>query len=292
MTEIVECIVDYACHTGENPIWHSDEQVLYWLDIPQGRIFRYDPATDTSEIYYEGDVIGGMTIQEDGALLLFMAEGRVAMLQDGRLTDVISHLDAETGKRFNDVIATPTGNVFCGTLSEQGETGSLYHLDRDGAIRKVIDPVGIANGMGFSPDYAYFYFTDSTPARKIYRYRYNRANEHLSDVHVLVQPLEQYGLPDGMTVDIAGYLWSAFWDGARVVRYKPSGIIDHEIQLPTAQQVSSVTFGGPDYTDMYITTAGGDDKAKNGPDAGALFRCRLEGVQGRPEHRSKIGIPS
>jgi len=50
-----------------------------------------------------------------------------------------------------------------------------------------------------------------------------------------------------------------------------------------------MTFGGPDYRDLYVTTAGGDDKATNGPGAGALFRLR-PGVQGRPEFFSRIAV--
>jgi D-xylonolactonase len=48
-----------------------------------------------------------------------------------------------------------------------------------------------------------------------------------------------------------------------------------------------VIFGGPDYRDMYVTTAGGNDKTENGPGAGALFRLRL-GIQGLPEFPSRI----
>jgi sugar lactone lactonase YvrE len=47
-----EPIADYACETGENPLWHPIERRLYWCDIPNGRLFRYDPATGTHEQCY------------------------------------------------------------------------------------------------------------------------------------------------------------------------------------------------------------------------------------------------
>ena len=52
--------------------------------------------------------------------------------------------------------------------------------------------------------------------------------------------------------------------------------------------MSSVTFGGPDYSDMYITTAGGKNKPEEGSGAGALFRLN-PGIRGEPEFFSRIG---
>nr|MBA2277535.1 SMP-30/gluconolactonase/LRE family protein [Chloroflexia bacterium] len=40
-----EVVIDAACETGEGPLWHGDEVVLYWVDIPAGRVYRYDPAS-------------------------------------------------------------------------------------------------------------------------------------------------------------------------------------------------------------------------------------------------------
>ena len=54
-----ELIADYACITGEGPLWHPGEGRVYWLDIDRGRIFRYHPATGHHEICYEGEVVGG-----------------------------------------------------------------------------------------------------------------------------------------------------------------------------------------------------------------------------------------
>src|SRR5580698_9676078 len=113
----LELIADYACETGENPLWHPFERRLYWCDIPKGRLFRYDPATGIHEQCFEGRVIGGFTIQADGALLLFMDRGTIALWRDGCVTEVVSEIAAERNSRFNDVIADPHGRVFCGTMS-------------------------------------------------------------------------------------------------------------------------------------------------------------------------------
>ena len=56
-----------------------------------------------------------------------------------------------------------------------------------------------------------------------------------------------------MTVDAAGNVWSAEWNGSRVTCYRPDGAVAREIALPTPR-ITSVAFGGPDFADLYVTT--------------------------------------
>jgi D-xylonolactonase len=117
---------------------------------------------------------------------------------------------------------------------------------------------------------------------------YDRQTGAISNRRLFVQNHPDEGLPDGMTVDAEGCVWSARWDGGCLVRFAPDGRELLRIPFP-ARKVSSVIFGGPDYTDMYVTTAGGDDKPNEGHGAGALFRLNL-GIQGVPEFLSRIGL--
>ena len=280
-------IADYQCKIGEGPLWHPDDQKLYWVDIPAGKLFRYDPATDTHEQCYQAaDAIGGFTIQDDGALLLFMAHGAVRTWHEGRVHTILDEIPDERTTRFNDVIADPTGRVFCGTMPTEERLGRLYRLDPDGTLTMVLDDIGVSNGMGFTPDGKHMYHTDS-PRRVIHLFDYCRDSGAIANQRTFAQIPQGEGSPDGMTVDAQGYVWSARWDGGCLVRYAPDGCEERRIAFP-AQKVSSVTFGGPDYTDMYVTTAGGDNKAEEGTGAGALFHLNL-GIPGVPEFRSRVG---
>ena len=126
-----ELIADYHCVTGEGPLWHPKESRLYWADIPEGRLFRYNPFTRVHEQIYDGRVVGGYTIQADGSLLLFMDRCSVAVLRDGELDFIVDELPDEADNRFNDVIADPAGRVFCGTMPQpqrsSGHTVSHGH---------------------------------------------------------------------------------------------------------------------------------------------------------------------
>lgn len=282
-----ELMADCSCETGEGPLWHPDEQQLYWTDIPRGRLFRYDPHTHRHEQFYEGEPVGAITVQADGALLLFKQRGAVGLWRAGHETVLVEEIPRERETRFNDAIADPAGRVFAGTMPTGGASGRLYRLDPDGALQLMFDELGLPNGMGFSPDRTRFYLTDSR-ARRIYCFDYDQVNGDLMnrEVFVEVPDREGEGRPDGLTVDAEGGVWSARWGGGCVVRYHPEGTEDHRVRIPIPR-VSSAAFGGDDYADLYVTTAGGSDGDAGDPPAGALFRVR-PGVNGVPEYRSRV----
>lgn len=285
----MQLIADYKCQTGEGPLWHPDEKVVYWLDIPPGRLFRYNPITEHHEQCFdlEGESVGGFTIQTDGSLLLFMAKGAIKVWKNGQFKTIVESIPGEENSRFNDIIADPAGRVFCGTMPSPNKLGKLYRLDHDGSITEVLDEIHCSNGMGFTPDRKYMYYTDSG-ARTIYLFDYDATTSALTNQRVFLKTPDNEGIPDGMTVDADGYIWTAKWDGYMLVRYAPDGTEERRIPFPT-KKVSCVTFGGDDYTDMYVTTAGGNNKTENGEHAGALYRLNL-GIKGVPEFRSKISL--
>jgi D-xylonolactonase len=284
----LEMIANYACVCGEGPLWHPTEKRLYWTDIETGRLFWYEPATGKHQQCYSGPRVGGFTFQANGSLLLFRDKGNIVEWRDGRETrTIIKDLPDEVEGRFNDVIADPMGRVFCGTLSDVGKPGRLYRLDTDGSITVLVEGLGCPNGMGFTKDLKTMYFTDSA-SRTIWQFDYNRETGAISNQRqfILVPTADGQGVPDGMTIDADGNIWSARWDGSCVVQYDPKGKELQRIKIPT-MKCSSVTFAGDDNADMYLTTAGGDNPKANGETAGALYRVR--GVtKGRPEFVSRL----
>ncbi len=289
----VQMIADYACETGERPIWHPVERRVYWTDIPTGRLFWYDPKTGHSEQCYSGRPVGGFTVQEDGQLLLFRDKGNVVTFRDGNVTaTVIDHIPGLEETRFNDVIADPEGRVFAGTMSHGSEhNGRLYRVEPDASHHVVSDGHGTPNGMGFSPDLSTMYFCDSRLAR-IYAFDYDRAAGNLTNRRTIVEtPKDQWesiGRGDGMTVDSEGNLWSARWDGGHVLKFSPSGELLARIPMP-AKKITCVVWGGDVLEDLYVTSAGGHQKDTDGQHAGALFRL-VPGAPGKAEFLSRVGL--
>ena len=288
-----ERVADTRCVTGEGPLWHPDERALYWCDIPNGRLFRTAANDDGYELVLdEENALGGVTVERDGALLLFRGGGRIERFDGEGDPERVTTVESATHTRFNDVVADPEGRVYAGTMPTDGELGRLYRVESDGdgvSVDVVAGGKGfdIPNGMGFTDDHGTMYVTESE-AHTVYAYDYDRTTGDLSNRRPFVETDPDDGVPDGMTVDDAGDVWSARWGGGAVVRYAPDGTERGRVSFP-ARKVSSVTFGGDDCRDAYVTTAGGDDREAEGDGAGALFRFRApEGVAGRPEFRSAV----
>jgi sugar lactone lactonase YvrE len=84
---------------------------------------------------------------------------------------------------------------------------------------------------------------------------------------------KDYGYPDGATVDSHGFIWSARWEGACVLRIDPKGCIDRVVPMP-AQRVTNVCFGGPKLDTLYATSSRQGlpaDELRDRPLTGGLF---------------------
>lgn len=275
-----EIVADFPCRCGEGPLWHPDRELLYWIDVDNGKLYAYDPKERSAMRILQGDIIGGTTLQEDGDLLLFMQRGQIALWGPEKgLRAKRDHTPGAENTRFNDVIAAPDGSVFAGTMPEGEGDGKLFHLKTDGTIELLFDDIGQPNGMGFSPDRKTFYLTDTRNRRiESFCYEDGKLNQRKTLITV-----EGTGQPDGMTVDEHGDLWVALWDGEAILRYDAQGKLKQTIPMPV-KNVTSLTFV---QKSAYVTTAGGGHRPDAGANAGALFLLKTD-VSAPLEFRSRV----
>jgi D-xylonolactonase len=284
-TPTFEVLANEHCAVGEGPLWDERRKRLYWTDIETGRLFCWDASTGKHRQIYSGESVGGFTLQDDGSLVLFRDNNIAHMTDDGKVKVLKDKIDPAM-VRFNDVTADPEGRVYAGTIGQNG-SGGVYRIDCDLKVTRLFQGTDCSNGMGFTPDQKHMYWT-CTSSGRIYRFRYNSSSGALDEQTVLVEvPLKQ-GYVDGMHVDAAGNIWSARWDGSAVHCFSPAGKELAVLQFPV-KKCSSVTFGGDGFTDMFITTAGGNgaDNDDDNPLNGALLRVKSN-AKGRPAFRSRI----
>ncbi|MBI2505327.1 MAG: SMP-30/gluconolactonase/LRE family protein [Candidatus Latescibacteria bacterium] len=299
----IEKLAEENAVVGEGPMWDPQAQRLLWTDIAQGRLFSFDPATGANTRIHQGFNVGGFVLNQGGGLLLAIHDGVVLWRSDEDWVRVQPEAHQGETLRFNDVIADPEGRLFAGTYLED-RPGKLYRFDPDGKVSIVAEGIGCSNGMGFSPDLKTMYYTDAA-ARIIYAYDYNRQTGEVSNRRTFVKVSDRDGVPDGMTVDAQGFVWSANWFGSCIIRFDPEGVEERRIQTP-AKQTSSVMFGGRDLDELYFTSA--DYKCEPGSPldpvgydwddynrayrGGGLFRIRGLGIQGREEFKADFAWPA
>ncbi|MGV3527881.1 MAG: SMP-30/gluconolactonase/LRE family protein [Flavisolibacter sp.] len=263
---------------GESPVWDEYSQTFYWVDILNGMIHRYHIQTKEQETISVHQPVGSVCLTRSGRMIAALQNGIHFVGADGRLELMVDPEANIPNNRFNDGKCDATGRLWAGTMSMNGEVkaGSLYCLETKKNVSKKLSGISVSNGLAWSPDNSLFYFID-TPTQSVQAFEFDLSSGQLSNGRVAINIPEEMGKPDGMTIDEEGMLWIALWGGGKITRWDPrSGKLLHQIQLPVSQ-VSSCTFGGPQLTDLYVTTArvGLDEKSlKEEPLAGFVFMLR------------------
>ena len=288
-----EILVDQKALTGESPSWDARRKILFWLDVPRVTIFVYNPATRQNlgiDLSNDFSSIGSVVASNRGGLL-FTPDRKIAYFDFDKLSyQILVEVEQDLpGNRFNDGKCDPHGRYLTGTMQDASDgtpTGSLYSMDRDLKVRKLLDGLVISNGLGWSPDFRTFYLADSA-SRDVWAFDYDLEQGNISRQRTAFTLLDGNGVADGLTTDTDGMLWLALWGGACIQRWNPqSGELLATYPFP-AQQTSCPVFGGDDMHDLYVTSAATGlqlEPVPAYPHNGALMRLKTE-FTGLPSFR-------
>lgn len=295
----IKIVADQGDACGECPLWVTSEQAFYWTDITGQRAYRLAAGASKPDLLHAGFEISGLLQHHDGGFMVVNSDGLWRWDGAADFQSMIQSVDGERCQ-LNDCIADSRGRLISGSQFYSPGTeyslGNLFLFDTDGSARILDSGLHLSNGLAWSPDGTMLYLTDSV-ARRIYRYDYDQAAGAVRNRRTFIQVSADEGIPDGLTTDAEGFLWSAQWYGGCIVRYDPDGKEERRIGLP-AKQISSLAFGGPDLGDLYITSASHPEPGPTPPGykstgclGGALYRLRCD-VQGRSENVARISMPS
>jgi sugar lactone lactonase YvrE len=282
----VDLVLDERAELGEAPCWDEKARVLLWVDIAAGIVHRFDPTTGHDEAFEVGQPVGAAVPTISGRIALAVSDGFAFLDPMTGALERIADVDSEVSvTMMNDGKCDPAGRFWAGTRDIEGlePIGSLYRLDGDHRVTRVVPGVTLSNGLGWSPDGRTMYYVDST-SYGIDAFDFEIATGDLSSRRRLVDLPREWGLPDGMTVDEEGCIWLAFWGASSLRRFDPSGRVVGIVDLPVSQ-VTSCAFGEDDHSDLYVTSARGGlspERLRDEPHAGAVFLLQ-PGVRGLPQ---------
>ena len=289
----LDIVVDHKCLLGEGPVWDAVRKTIYWVDILKAEIHEYIPAQKMHRIIPVHQMIGSLAVCTNGNFIAALQNGFAFI---NRITGEVKMIaDPENhlpNNRFNDGKCDPAGRFWAGTmaLSEDAGAGNVYVIQNGLTPTKKIEAVSISNGMAWSLNHQTFYYIDS-PTLQVVAYGYDKTTGHISHKRTVIKIAKDEGTPDGMTIDNEGMLWIAHWGGWQVTRWNPlTGEKLYSIKLPVAK-VTSCTFGGNTFEDLYITSAKvalTQDELEKQPLAGSLFVVRNCGFKGLPAFEFQV----
>ncbi len=272
----VEKVSEIKAKLGEGSIWDQNKQVLYWVDIEEGKLFEYSPLQNKTITHNAGKKIGTIVPETDNTVVLALQDGIYRMfLHNDSLEFIAKPSSLNDKQRFNDGKCDPQGRFWVGSIGAYNSC-FLYRLDHDGNITEMLDSVTTSNGIIWSQDSKKMYYVD-TRSSKVRQFEFNGTDGSISHEKVIIEIPKTLGHPDGMTIDNEGKLWIALWGGSCVCRYDPlTGELLQKIDVP-AKNVTSCAFGGKNLDILYITTASIGMNEEEGtllPEAGKLFRLK------------------
>lgn len=289
-----ELLINLGGIIGEGVCWDETDEMLYWIDLLENKIFAYDINTSTVKIIDAGQNTGCIAVREKGGLVAGLQHGIFFVDTDtGKLTPVVDPESHKPENRFNDGECDCMGRLWAGTMSKKLDSGSgdntpvgaLYCIDADLSVTKKIPAVTISNGIGYTPDNKTMYYIDS-PTKNVDAFDFDKDTGEITNRRVVVHVDEKEGMPDGLTVDAEGNLWIGMWGGGQVVKYDPtSGELLERIKVP-APFVTTMVFGGKNMDEMFINTAKMNTDLNEYPDAGGVFRVKMD-VKGQYTYKFK-----
>jgi D-xylonolactonase len=277
-------VCEAGAELGEGPIWDSRDRALWFVDIKNKKVHRYDPATGEQRSWDAPEFVCFLLPASSGGFVAGLKSGLFKFdPESGSFDRLVSVENDKPDNRLNDGTADPAGRVWFGTMdnNEKAKSGAFYRF-ADGKIAPTgIGDMVVTNGPAVSPDGKTLYLVDT------FRRRIDQAeirdDGSLGERRPFVTIEQGAGFPDGPTVDSEGAVWIGLYSGWSARRYSAAGELIATVKFPAAN-VTKLAFGGDDLRTVFATTACqglSEEERQKQPLSGHLFQfeCDVAGVQ-------------
>jgi sugar lactone lactonase YvrE len=270
---------------GEGPFWDADAGRLLFVDMLAGVVAEWDLSGPVTR-HRVGDVAAAIRARAGGGYVLAVERGFAIVSDDLEVITPLPPVFADTTLRMNDGGCDPQGRFYCGSMAYAMTpgAGTLYRLDTDRRVHRVLEGSTISNGLQWSQDGSTVFYSDTGTGR-VDAFDFDGGTGSFSRRRPFVDLKGVPGAPDGLAIDEDDGLWVALWGGGAVHRYDARGVLTEVVELPVPQ-VTACAFGGHDRRTLYITTSREGLPVDEYPEAGALFSVAA-GIRGADQHTFK-----
>jgi len=276
----LEVISEDTYFLAESATWDKKDKCYYFVNIFDGELLQFYPQNKKILRYKFAYYISACFLSKTDEIVLATQKGIGIFSRNEKILNLFSHPNKkdESITRYNDCKCDPKGRIFAGTMDLKGRPGygKLYRVNADGSFETAMENVDYSNGIVWNS--RQMFYTD-TYSGKVYAFNYDVETAKFYKKKVLCK--FPPGQPDGMALDAEGNLWVALWGGFGIACIDVnSGEVRRRIEIP-APNISSICFGGDDYTEVLITTAQKDltkQQLKSYPQSGSVYIGNIDTV--------------
>lgn len=255
----------------EGPVWHPEEQALYFSDMPADVRRRWD-RRGIREVMRPSNKANGLTF--DAELNLIACEHATSALvrfrRDGQREVLATHAEGRELNSPNDVCIHSSGAIYFtdpwyGRMPHYG-VERPRQLGFQGVWRLAPNhPAGAEpqlvverylfsqpNGLCFSPCERLLYVNDTEQANiRVFDVAEDGSLRNGRVFSSGIRESLNPGLPDGMKCDAEGHVWVTGPGGIWV--YRPDGALIGRVAIP--EPAANLAWGGPAWRTLFVTAA-------------------------------------
>ncbi|WP_047605763.1 SMP-30/gluconolactonase/LRE family protein [Rahnella aquatilis] len=280
----ITAIGDYRAELGETPVWCQRTQSLLWVDILAQRVLRYWPDSGQTEIHQLPALTSAVLLTEKRNQFLLVSVDGIHLYDYGQKTrQKLCDYPGAEGTRPNEAAIAPDGSLWFGTLDikEEKDNGEWFRYEAGTEKPEMmLDKVGCTNTLVWYEGKVWF--ADSK------KKRFFSANARRINPLKISCFSSGDKIPDGSALAQNGWLITACWGSKCLLRQQinQGELLTLDTQPVPVTQPSCCTFGGPDMTELFITSA---RKNLDAPHAleGALLHVETTTV-GSPQNLFKL----
>lgn len=248
---------------AEGPVWHPEQQALYFTEILEGIIWRWRPGSRREVFFRPSGHANGMALDAQGRLVVAGWSARsIWRVTPGGQVETLA--TTYRGKRINtpnDVVVAGDGSILwtdpSSALLVPGMAGEdvqryldfhgVFRLGPDGGVRLLAGDFAHPNGLCFSPDGSVLYVDDTE--RGHVRAFGVAPDGSLGEGRVFYELVgDEPGVADGLKTDVEGNVYVTGPAGIHVTDRQ--GRLLGRMHLPA--RVTNMGWGGPDGRWLHI----------------------------------------
>jgi sugar lactone lactonase YvrE len=272
-----------------------DGRTVWFTDVILGGVQGLHADGGTSHWFPERLWIGGVALNEDGAVLC-SGPGGISWFNPatGRSGTLLSSIHGVPLSGVNEMCANAEGGLIFGTLDiesiKKGQKTlpvAIYRLDVSGDVTLLSDGLVFCNGLTVSADGKQLIHNESFVGTFVYDIKEDGS---LGPRRMLLEKPDC----DGIALDARGHYWISGFASQELLCLRPDGSIEQRLGFPGGA-ATNIRFGGADQHELFITvvplTAGADIARGELPTQrnSVLYRTRSP-VAGRAVRRTRFRL--